>query len=70
MAVYETILAEMEKEQARNARLFKSFRRSVSNQMYFLRERAKTADREEFEKINYAYGILNKIVEQVAREAK
>ena len=54
---YEIIMADIEKTE-RNAERFVLLTRAIKNQKFFLRQRAKTASREELEKIDFAYGIL------------
>lgn len=60
---YEIIMADIEKTE-RNAERFVLLTRAIKNQKFFLRQRAKTASREELEKIDFAYGILEKVLQQ------
>ena len=60
---YEIIMADIEKKE-RNAERFVLLTRAIKNQKFFLRQRAKTASREELEKIDFAYGILEKVLQQ------
>ena len=60
---YEIIIKEIEKTE-RNAERFVLIKRAIKNQKFFLRQRAKTASREELEKIDFAYGILEKVLQQ------
>lgn len=60
---YEIIMADIEKTE-RNATRYEAITRAIKNQKYFLREKAKTASRAELEKIDFAYGLLEKILEQ------
>ena len=48
---YEIIMADIEKTE-RNAERFVLLTRAIKNQKFFLRQRAKTASREELEKID------------------
>ena len=60
---YEIIMADIEKTE-RNAERFVLLTRAIKNQKFFVRQRAKTASREELEKIDFAYGILEKVLQQ------
>lgn len=60
---YEIIIADIEKTE-RNAERFVLLTRAIKNQKFFLRQKAKTASREELEKIDFAYGILEKVLQQ------
>ncbi len=60
---YEVIMADIQKTE-RNAERFELLTRAIKNQKFFLREKAKTASRDELEKIDFAYGILEKILQQ------
>lgn len=60
---YEIIMSDIEKTE-RNAERFVLLTRAIKNQKFFLRQKAKTASREELEKIDFAYGILEKVLQQ------
>ena len=60
---YEIMMAASEQTE-RNAQRFVLITRAIKNQKFFLRQRAKTASREELEKIDFAYGILEKVLQQ------